>query len=154
MANRPPVDVRCLRDGDVAAFRDLLFLFGEAFGDMETYTARQPSDSYLSDLLRDESVFVVTAFSLGRVIGGLVAYELKKFEQERSEIYIYDLAVAKSERRRGVATQLIEHLKAVSKLRSAYVVFVQADYGDDAAIALYDKLGVQERVLHYDIAVD
>lgn len=28
------------------------------------------------------------------VIGGLAGYALKKFEQERKEYYIYDLAVA------------------------------------------------------------
>jgi hypothetical protein len=37
--------------------------------------------------------------------------------------------------------------------RGAYVVFVQADLGDDAAIALYTKLGRRESVLHFDIAV-
>jgi hypothetical protein len=30
-------------------------------------------------------------------------------------------------------------------------MFVQADRGDDPAIALYSKLGVREDVLHFDI---
>jgi len=34
------------------------------------------------------------------------------------------------------------------------VVYVQADYGDDPTIALYEKLGVREDVLHFDIGVD
>lgn len=55
------------------------------------------------------------------MIGALAAYELMKFEQERSEFYIYDLAV-------------------------------QADHGDDPAIALYTKFGHREDVLHVDIA--
>jgi len=33
------------------------------------------------------------------------------------------------------------------------VVYVQADHGDDPAIALYAKLGVREEVLHFDIPV-
>jgi aminoglycoside 3-N-acetyltransferase I len=33
------------------------------------------------------------------------------------------------------------------------VVFVQADHGDEAAIALYQKLGVPEDVLHFDLPV-
>ena len=32
-------------------------------------------------------------------VGGLAAYELDKFEQDRREIYIYDLAVVESHRR-------------------------------------------------------
>ncbi len=83
----------------------------------------------------------------------MTAYELQKFEQERSEIYIYDLAVAESHRRRGVATALIGALKRIAAERGAYVIFVQADLGDEPAIALYTKLGVREDVLHFDIEV-
>ena len=42
------------------------------------------------------------------MVGALAAYELLKFEAERSEIYIYDLAVLEEFRRRGIATALIE----------------------------------------------
>jgi aminoglycoside 3-N-acetyltransferase I len=49
---------------------------------------------------------------------------------------------------------LIEALKNIGARRGAYVIFVQADIGDDPAIALYTKLGVREDVLHFDIAVE
>ena len=57
-------------------------------------------------------------------------------------------------RREGIATALIQELKKIAVARAAYVIFVQADIGDDPAIALYTKLGVREDVLHFDIAVD
>ena len=75
-----------------------------------------------------------------------------KFEQERSEFYIYDLAVREDQRRRGVATSLIVELRQLAAAAGAEVVFVQADHGDDAAIALYAGLGRREEVLHFDIA--
>lgn len=87
------------------------------------------------------------------VVGGLAAYELKKFEQMRSEIYIYDLAISEDHRRKGLATALIEELKRIGAARPVYVIFVQADHGDDPAIALYTKMGSREDVLHFDIAV-
>ena len=34
------------------------------------------------------------------------------------------------------------------------MLYVQADYGDDPAIALYEKLGTREDVVHFDIAVE
>ena len=89
----------------------------------------------------------------GAVVGGLAAYELQKFERERSEIYIYDLAVAAAHRREGIATALIEELKVIAAARGAYVIFVQADRNDAAAIALYTKLGSRENVLHFDIKI-
>ena len=89
----------------------------------------------------------------GKVVGGIAAYELKKFEQERSEIYIYDLAVAAGHRREGIASALIQELRKIAEGRGAYVIFVQADIRDEPAIALYTKLGAREEVLHFDIAV-
>jgi aminoglycoside 3-N-acetyltransferase I len=72
----------------------------------------------------------------------------------RREIYIYDLAVDAAHRRRGVATRLIDDLRRIAAQRGAWVVYVQADLGDEPAIALYTKLGVREDVLHFDIAVE
>lgn len=86
------------------------------------------------------------------MVGGLVAYVLTKFEQARSEAYVYDLAVDERFRRQGIATALIREVQRVSKAKGAYVVFVQADYGDDPAVALYSKLGTREEVLHFDTA--
>jgi aminoglycoside 3-N-acetyltransferase I len=89
----------------------------------------------------------------GAVVGGLAAYVLEKFEQERSEIYIYDLAVAEHVRRRGIATALIGELRGIAKARGAWVIYVQADRGDEPAIRLYESLGMREDVLHFDISV-
>ncbi len=138
---------------DVPELHDLLTLFADAFGEPETYNASRPNDSYLQNLLANDSCIVLTARRHDLVIGGLVAYELPKVEQKRSEIYIYDLAVAESARRQGVATALIDALKRIAANRGAWVIFVQADRGDEAAISLYTKLGIREDVLHFDIDI-
>lgn len=127
---------------------------GRAFGDLDAYTRAQPGTAYLRKLLGGDKFIALAALKDGAVIGGLAAYELPKFEQARSEIYIYDLAVASDHRRKGVATALIDALKAIGAARGAYVIFVQADPPDTAAVALYSKLGVREDVLHFDIALD
>jgi aminoglycoside 3-N-acetyltransferase I len=130
-------------------------MFGEAFSDMATYTGHRPSAGYLRRLLGSDTFIALAAVKGDAVVGGIVAYELAKFEQERSEIYIYDLAVATPHRRQGIATALIEELKRIAAERGAYVIFVQADTGieDEPAIALYAKLGTREDVLHFDIPV-
>ena len=149
------VDIRHLTPNDVPLMDALLRTFGEAFNDVDTYTANRPSEDYLRRLLGGDSFIALAALKGGVVVGGIAAYELKKFEQERSEIYIYDLAVASEHRREGIATALIEKLKEIAAKRRAYVIFVQADTGieDEPAIAVYTKLGRREDVLHFDIAV-
>jgi aminoglycoside 3-N-acetyltransferase I len=146
------VSIHHLTRDDTALMKGLLSLFGEAFDERETYVGNQPSAGYLRKLLGSDFFIALAALRSGEVVGGLAAYELKKFEQERSEIYIYDLAVAGAQRRKGIATALIQQLKKVAVARGAYVVFVQADIGDAPAIALYSKLGAREDVLHFDIA--
>jgi aminoglycoside 3-N-acetyltransferase I len=146
-----PFHIRVLGRGDTSALRATLAMFGTAFGEPATYTARQPDDAYLARLLASDTFVAISAFSAGEVVGGLAGYVLPKFEQARSEFYIYDLAVDARHRRQGVATALIGELQQLAARRGIYVIFVQADHGDDPAIALYTKLGVREDVLHFDI---
>ena len=148
-----PFQIHRLRSADIPLLRQLNALFGEAFTDPETYGAAPPTDAYLGELLLKEHIVPLVALAGEAMLGGLVAYELDKFESMRREIYIYDLAVSAQHRRQGVATALFEHLQAIAAQRGAWVVYVQADYGDEPAIALYEKLGTREDVLHFDIAV-
>ncbi|CAN5661738.1 N/A [soil metagenome] len=147
--------IRQLTPADLGLMDGLLTLFGEAFDEVETYVGRRPSAEYLRRLLGCDYFIALAALVDGSVVGAIAAYELKKFEQERSEIYIYDLAVARNRRRQGIASALIQELRRLAAARGAYVLFVQADTGveDEAAIALYTKLGTKEEVLHFDIAV-
>lgn len=131
----------------------LLTTFGEAFEEVETYSAARPGTAYLKRLLGSDYFIALVALIDDAVVGGIAAYELHKFEQERSEIYIYDLAVAAAHRREGIATALIRELRKIAAARGAYVIFVQADTVDAPAIELYTKLGSREDVLHFDIAV-
>lgn len=153
MSSATSFTVRQLAPGDVALMRAMLTTLGEAFDEVETFTRAQPSAAYLERLLGSESFIALAAVKKGEVVGGLAAYELRKFEQERSEIYIYDLAVAAAHRREGIATALILGLKKIAAARGAYVIFVQADRGDEPAIALYTKLGARQDVFHFDIPV-
>jgi aminoglycoside 3-N-acetyltransferase I len=142
-----------LMAADIHLLKDLLRVFGEAFEDVETYQGAVPEDDYLRSLLAMRHFIVIVARSGGEVIGGLAAYELQKFERDRREIYIYDLAVTKEQRRKGIATGLIAELKLVAAKRGAYVIYVQADKDDGPAIALYERLGRREDVYHFDFIV-
>jgi aminoglycoside 3-N-acetyltransferase I len=149
----PALQIYRLTEADIHLLRQLNAVFAEVFDDAETYVTAPPGDTYCREVLSKDHVIVLVALKDAVVVGGLVAYELYKLERARSEVYIYDLAVAQSNRRQGIATRLIEHLRAIAHERGAWVVFVQADYGDDPAISLYDKLGAREAVLHFDLHV-
>ena len=147
-------EIHRLGPDDLAAMRRLNALFAEVFADPASYAGAPPSDAHLVDTLSKPHVLALVATEGAATIGGLVAYEMEKLEQARREIYIYDLAVPESHRRRGVATALIGHLCGIARERGAWAVFVQADHGDAPAVALYTKLGTREDVMHFDIDID
>jgi aminoglycoside 3-N-acetyltransferase I len=153
MSSSALFSIRQLTPVDVALMEAMSTTFGEAFDEVETYSGARPSRTYLARLLGSDCFIALAALKGSEVVGGIAAYELKKFEQERSEIYIYDLAVAAAHRREGIATALIAELQKIAAARGAYVIFVQADLGDAPAIALYTKLGRREDVLHFDIGI-
>lgn len=145
------ISVSRLGAGDVAAMQQANLLFGDVFGE-EGYQGPPPGEAHLRRVLSDDKFIVLVADIGGEMVGALAAYELVKFEAERSEIYIYDLAVREEHRRCGVATALIEALKPIARTTGAWMIYVQADPPDAPAVALYDKLGVREEVYHFDIS--
>ena len=149
MTDRFPI--RRLAPGDDALYDGMLDLFGAAFGESETYGAARPGRDWRRRLLSADHFVALVALDGETVAGALAGYELAKFEQERSEFYIYDLAVAEACRRRGIATALIRAFGRIAAERGGWVVFVQADPEDGPAVALYESLGTREEVLHFDI---
>jgi aminoglycoside 3-N-acetyltransferase I len=148
------MEIRLLGPDDVDLMHELLTVFGDAFDEVDTYGAARPDAAYLERLLDSGTFIAVVAIVDGAVVGGLAGYELPKFERERSEIFIYDLAVAADHRRRGIATALLQEMKRIAAARGAWVVFIQAEADDEPAIALYEKLGTRQDAAHFDIPVD
>jgi aminoglycoside 3-N-acetyltransferase I len=128
-------------------------VFALAFDDAETHLSKKPGDPYLHKLLSQNHFIAIVAIEVDKVVGGLVGYILDKYEQERSEIYLYDLAVAETHRRRGIARQLITVLKNYAQVIGSQVIFVQADREDAPAIKLYRSMGNQNEPFHFDILV-
>lgn len=147
------VAITRLVPGDYVRYAAMLDRFSREFADPASFDTARPTTAYIDRLLARDTFVALVAEADGDVVGALAGYELPKFEQARSEFYIYDLAVAEAYRRRGIATELIDRFRRIAAARDGWVVFVQADHGDDPAIALYTKLGVREDVLHFDIPV-
>lgn len=150
------VDLHHLTSDDLPLMEALMTTFGEVFDEVDTFTAHRPSEGYLRPLMADDTFIALAAVKGGEVVGGVTAYELKKYEQERSEIYIFDLGVAEGHRREGIATALMEELKEIAAGRGAHLVFVQTGtrVEDEPAVALYTRFGEREDVVHFDIAVE
>jgi aminoglycoside 3-N-acetyltransferase I len=144
------VRVEATQAGRMHALLDVL---ADAFEDPGHYSAARPDANWWRRLLAGDGFIALVALVDEQVVGGLAAYVLPKFERAQHEVYLYDLAVAVPHRRRGIATALIHELCAVASRLGAASVYVQADAEDDAAVALYRRLGREAEVLHFDFEV-
>ncbi len=151
----PDCEIRQISTHDVHLMKALLHLFSDVSHTPKNYAGECPSDRYLQDLLGGDSFIALVALKDNQVVGGLAAYDLKMFEQERHQIYIHDFAVACSHRRNGIATRLLDALKQLAVDRGASAILGRAETGpdDEAAISLYTKLGDWASVLQFDISV-
>src|SRR2546430_11412520 len=109
---------RQLTSADVALLKDLLRVFAEAFAEVDTYQRRVPSDEYLTRLLNKEHFIAVVALQGKKVVGGLAAYELDKFEQERREIDTYHPALHRGQRCKGHSPRNIRSLRESGRERN------------------------------------
>ncbi|MEM8726640.1 MAG: GNAT family N-acetyltransferase [Pseudomonadota bacterium] len=148
------IDVCRLGVDDLAGYRAMNAVFSEGFDEPQNYADKPPSDEYARDWLANPHNVAILARVEGNAIGALAGYILPKFEQSRSELYIYDLAVLESHRRVGAATAMIEETRRIAREVGAWTVFVQADVipEDEPARALYRSLAHEEiTALHFDI---
>jgi ribosomal protein S18 acetylase RimI-like enzyme len=146
-------DYKQLGDSDVPILRQLLGVFAMAFDDYASYQGAVPVDAYLGNLLAKDHFIALAVLDGDDVVGGLTAYVLDKFEQDRREVYIYDLAVLETHRRKRIAKTLIASLTSIARERDAYGVIVLAEHGDTPAIRLYESLGTRQDVHLFEIKV-
>jgi aminoglycoside 3-N-acetyltransferase I len=82
------LEVARLSANDVGAAHALNALFAREFDDSGHYLSKPPPEEYLAVQLANPGIIALVARDGSDIIGGLVAYELPKLEQARSEIYI------------------------------------------------------------------
>src|SRR3546814_13173921 len=87
--------VRLLGRDDVAPMRAMLAMFGEAFDEGRAYSDRPLGAAWLLRLLGSATFLELAPTKGDEVVGGLAAYMLPQYDQERSATNITHLTVAR-----------------------------------------------------------
>jgi ribosomal protein S18 acetylase RimI-like enzyme len=94
-----------LEPSGFASAESLILMFGSDDPAESDFTA--PAKHYIDRML-SRDYFHVVALDGENLIGGLTAYEMKMCKRETTEMFLYEIEVAESHRRRGVVRALIE----------------------------------------------
>jgi aminoglycoside 3-N-acetyltransferase I len=146
------IKISKLEKNDTLIFHQLILLFNEVF---ETGKNAVPAEPYLQSLL-ERSGFIVLVIKCGNEIaGGLTAFELPMYDAERSEIFIYDVAVKAQFQRKGFGRQLLAELKKHCKENGIQEFFVPAHEEDKHALDFYRSAGGKaEKVIQFNFEAD
>ena len=110
-----------------------------ALGDEEVVrelaTHEGPGDP--ETLLADPRTLMLVAFDGGLPVGFLLAHELPRRHGARAKLFVYELDVAETHRRRGIASALLDRLAGLARKRGIRAGFVLTDEDNAAANALY-----------------
>jgi aminoglycoside 3-N-acetyltransferase I len=103
--------------------------------------ATRDAPARAGELLADDRTVFMVAFDDGEPVGFVLAYELIRRHGEPSHLFVYEIEVAESHRRRGIATALLRELGRIAVERGIRSGFVLTSESNAAAMALYESLG-------------
>jgi aminoglycoside 3-N-acetyltransferase I len=140
-------EIKRLDGSALPSFKLLIELFNMVF---EEDQSKIGNDANLSGLLVNQHFIAMAALAGKEVIGGLTAYELPMYYADRSEIFLYDLAVKPDYQRMGVGKELIRSLKEECSRNGIKDFFVMAHEEDEHAIEFYRSTGgTSEKVVNF-----
>lgn len=100
--------------------------------------------SSAAEFLADPRHLIAAAIDEGRIRGFATAVLHHHPDKEHPELWINEVGVAETHRRRGLARALIEALKAAGRVRGARLAWVLTNRDNAAARAAYRSAGGRE----------
>ena len=92
-------------------------------------------------LLADRRTLMLVAFDGHRPVGFVLAHELPRRHGDAAKLFVYEVDVAESHRRRGIASALLAQLAELARERGIRKGFVLTEPGNGPANALYRNAG-------------
>ena len=129
----PGIAIRLLVPGDEEVVRELAT--HEGSGDPEA-------------LLADPRTLMLVAFDGERPVGFVLAHELPRRHGDRAKLFVYELDVAETHRRRGIASALLARLGELARERGIRTGFVLSEPDNGPANALYRDAGGATEVVN------
>jgi GNAT superfamily N-acetyltransferase len=98
------------------------------------------------DFLRSDSFWILAADWQGQFVGYATAARIPKADGRLGFLYVDELFVLPSFRRRGVATALLQAIRGVARTVSAEGVRLLVEPDNQAARSLYERCGFDQRI--------
>lgn len=139
-----------IQANDIGQFIELIDLLNEVFEE----SSKVASEKQLKKLLQKPEFHAISVIKEDKIIGGLTAYELERYYTDKSELYIYDIAVKTEFHNQGIGKKLIHYVKDYSAKNGIEGIFVEAHSEDEQAVKFYEStFGKSEKVDHFNFDI-
>ncbi|MEO8111818.1 MAG: GNAT family N-acetyltransferase [Ginsengibacter sp.] len=128
------IEILKLQHNDIDDFSNLIKIFEKIF---EWQNILFPSKTHLQKVIDNPRFIAFVAKAHNKLIGGLTAHILDRYDTEKPSAYIYDIAVLTDFQRKGIGKLLIAGLSDYCEKNGFSEVFVQAETGDIEAVNFY-----------------
>jgi len=91
-------------------------------------------------LLADVRTLMLVAFDGERPVGFVLAHQLPRRHGDPSKLFVYEVDVAETHRRLGIASALLARLAELARERGIRTGFVLTEPDNDSAHALYRRV--------------
>ena len=144
------LEILRIQGNDLERFIELVELLNEVFEEPN----KVASERQLRELLSKPDFLAIAIINENKVIGGLTGYELQRYYTDKSELYIYDIAVKTEFQNQGIGKKLIDYVKDYSIKNGIEGVFVEAHSEDEQAVKFYEStFGNSEKVDHFNFEI-
>ena len=139
-----------IEENDTERLIELVHLLNEVFEEPDKVASKR----HLTKLLSKPNFHAIVATKEDKVVGGLSAYELERYYTDKSELYIYDIAVKTELHNQGIGKKLINYLKDYSTKNDIEGIFVEAHSEDEQAVKFYEStFGKSEKVDQFNFEI-
>lgn len=128
------IEIKKLIPKDLDQFTALIRVFKQVF---EWEDLPFPTRKHLQKVLANPYVIVLIAKADQKVVGGLTAHLLDRYNSENPSAYVYDLAVLPDFQRNGIGSKLMTSLLDYGASHGFQEVFVQTETNDCQAVNFY-----------------
>ena len=105
------------------------------------FKGRSLSVSELEAFLTESSNYLLVADDSTVPVGFLLGYRLVRLDQPSARMFIYELEVAETHRRRGIARSMISMIREIARHERMLSTFVLTNQSNRAAVSFYKSTG-------------
>lgn len=99
------------------------------------------TDECMTNFLSNPDNYLIIAIGDNIVAGFVVAYELQRVDRNQKLMFLYEIGVLKTHRKKGIGTVLINFLKGICEDNNIMKMWVPTERSNIPAVSLYTKTG-------------